>query len=1840
MVYDLGIIKRQRYVPSATSTLVGGTFTATYVNGVAYNTHIFTSSGILTATAAISSLEMLVVAGGGGGGSAGSASQDNRGGGGGAGGLLYSSTLTLTAANSYAVVVGAGGGNATNGGNSSFSLQSLTGATSVAFNGTTDYLSIPRLLDSTVDITIEAWIYLTGSIPANGAYILSQYVLAGVDRTLFIASTNFVMQFGGTSASGTTIIAPNRWYHIAWVRSGNGTNNWSQYVNGIRDAQLTYTGTYQNTPTTIGATTNLASTWFPGYITNIRVVKGTAVYTNNFTPSTIPLTAITNTVLLIAPTTSSTVPVDTAGGNTITIGGSPSINTMSPFNTIYLNSIGGGAGGVGPNAGAAGGSGGGGGAYLSAGNYAGGAGTAGQGNAGGLGGTDNATYRTGGGGGGAGAVGSPGSAGGGGGAGLPYTLAGALTYYAGGGGGGSSGAGGLGGGGAQGTAATTNTGGGGGGAGSATTVGFNGGSGIVIIRYLANPDSVPYDPNFKNNTLLLSNQSTVTNFVSDASTNTALITIAGDTRPYAFNPYNNGYYSMYSVAGITDYIYFPHSAGTDLTSGDFTVECWAYFPSTTAATTPASMINKSGQASVRIGAYTITYITNGWYFTTSNSNGGVTGQTYPFGSGSTATNTWLHFAATRSGTTVSTYLNGAVTSSTTQTTAIVDVGAFFTIANQYDGPSNGFIGYISNVRVVKGLAVYTGAFTPPTAPLSTTQPAGTNISAITTPGLVTLLTCQSNRFIDNSYNTVTNISAAMIAGAPQITPNAPFILPNNGAITRTPNSYSVKLNGSTDYLTVQYSTQHNLAANNFTIEAWIFPLSTATSYSGIINNWTTGGEFSFQMLNTRYLKFNYTNTSSGVSTISYVGTSQIVSLNTWNHVALVRNSATLQFYVNGVSDSTSYNIGTSTIYYYNLVTTDIRIGVGDGATAGTFFNGYISNLRLVNGTSIYSGFNLPTAALTATTATVLLTAQSTTVPVNNSTINTSTVVATGTPKAVDLNPLGYTTSPIRTDLGSGYFNGSTDYLVVPYSTSLLPVSGTNFTAECWVFHTGATAALQHFVGMNNSVIADWYIRNENGLWLCAIGGTSGTIGTVVANIWTHIAMVQQTNTLTAYLNGVLVLNLAISTWTNSLLPVTIGARSGTPDRLFSGYMSNVRIIRGQALYTTNFVVPTLPSTATASTQLLTLQTSVPSNNKSVFDYSPFGNKVTAFVTPAQGTFSPYGNNWSVYFGSTGNYLSGSNSIYNVSAATTAFTFECWVFPMGSGNLFAIGNGGAYGNTFGVGWTTNKFNIFGQNGVNATPVVLATTNTYLGGSWYHVAVAKTTGGVYTLYVNGTADGTTTYNAAALTAGTTFVINGNYDNNGIGNSGGSFQISNLRFMVGTVLYTSNFTIPKQPLNLAAGTSLLACASNRYIDISGVSTTTSLVVGGSPSVSRFTPYANQGYNKAVIGGSMYVGGSDYLLVPDTLVLNFGSSDFTVEVWYYPTTSTPTGNLFSKRSSTAVYAGTSIGMPTSLFPNMLATVNGTSWGINATSSVACTINSWNHLAYTRSGTTWRLFVNGVIGITQTLAGTIPTNASALSVAASAADGSTPISASYISDLRIIYGTALYTTNFNTALPTAPLKATPNTALLLNMTDAAIIDASMINNSITSASTKALATTIKKYNSSLMYFDGASGSTLSVPASPALNLATGDFTIEGWVYFSGTPSGVIIEKDGAYAVAYPQYEIYFGPNLTFVAGQGNQANTAATTYYGVTSLIAARWYHFAVLRTGTTIKMFLNGNLELSTTQGQPMVDGGRPLLFGVTTGNPYTYNTFYLDDFRITKGVARYITAFTPPTAPPKPR
>lgn len=1345
--------------------------------------------------------------------------------------------------------------------------------------------------------------------------------------------------------------------------------------------------------------------------------------------------------------------------------------------------------------------------------------------------------------------------------------------------------------------------------------------------------SVAADTYWKNTTLLLNGETTVTPFINDASTNSLALTIQGDTKPVLFNPYQGVYYSNY-FNGSTDYLTAPASAGWAFGSGDFTVECWVYFTSTPQTVTQFAII--ANQVSADNATWTLqTYNGN---FRWVHWSGGY----YITGSSTLVPNVWYHVAVARTGGVNRLFVNGVLDGSVT------GVQAYTTNAILYIGNGNGagyFPGYISNVRILKGTALYTSAFTPPTTPL--TAVANTQI-----------LTCQSNRFIDNS----TNAAVLTATGTPQISPNIPFTA--NSSYSTYGSAY---FDGTGDYLSRASSAPTQMGSSNFTTELWVYQTSIATNQCFYVQQ-------DASISNNTSLSYGIYCSTAGTITIvlaasssryDFSSTAGIISkINQWYHIALTRNGNVFTLYVNGVSVGTTtaaITLNTNALDYIGLY-------ANAGASDYQYTNGYISDFRIVKGTAVYTtAFTPPTSPLTAITNTQLLTLQYNGGANNYGIIDNSPFNNIITRNG---NATQGSFSPYSQTGWSTYFNGTSNWLAIPTSTNAQLSTG-NFTIEVWIYALASSGVIveQSVIDEGSGNNVGWILSltssgvqfsNASGTTYIAAGLPSGVASLV--NRWAHVALVRTSTTnISIYVDG----QLYTSTSTNVDMNMAYNYRSDTPTLLgvhelqlagsyYNGYMSNFRMVKGTALYTTTFTPSTTPLTPISGTSILVCQ-----SNRHI-DNSPSNAAVGPSFggytggSPTINAFSPFGSiseaipqGYSVYFdGTNDNVTLASTTVLNIESVD--FTIEAWInmktMPTATSTT---GWGGDYNSWFVIYERSGGGTAGWQFRVGATLLTLGGdgdssicwgTHGMSAGTWYHVAVSRQSG-TYKLFVNGTSLSLTTQAVSMGTSGPYYI--GSEDTSGANFNG---YISNLRVIKGTALYTSAFTPSTTPLTTtsqgatASQVSLLTCQSNVIIDNSLNALTIS--TGGKVKPKPYNPFgytaqSATSYTPNLHGGSAYFDGTgDYLTVPTTTQLNFSSGDFTVEAWVYPNSISNDWFIISATGSGGFFFG-------------LAATYGYGWGRNATAwdyRVAGyeKINIWQHIAVTRSGTSMKLFVNGTqIGTTQTVSTAYDLSTTSTTIGS---QGTTYYLNGYISDLRVIKGTAVYISNF--VPPTQTLtnySTTYPSSLLLNFNNGGIIDQHS-SNVLENVNGPQLSTAVKKYNNGSLSFSSASSQYLfMLNRSSAFIFASGDFTIELWVNISDTTARKYILGPGTDTASHYKgfgLEIWNQQLCMWASSNGTswdllECDTSANR--GSTLLSSGTWYHIAVTRNGNTYRSFINGTVEKTfTVSGSIYSDITIPYNIGRTayTGGNFYYNG-YMDDLRITKGYARYTSNFTAPTS-----
>jgi len=182
----------------------------------------------------------------------------------------------------------------------------------------------------------------------------------------------------------------------------------------------------------------------------------------------------------------------------------------------------------------------------------------------------------------------------------------------------------------------------------------------------------------------------------------------------------------------------------------------------------------------------------------------------------------------------------------------------------------------------------------------------------------------------------------------------------------------------------------------------------------------------------------------------------------------------------------------------------------------------------------------------------------------------------------------------------------------------------------------------------------------------------------------------------------------------------------------------------------------------------------------------------------------------------------------------------------------------------------------------------------------------------------------------------------------------------------------------------------------------------------------------------------------------------------------------------------------------------------------------------------------------------------------------------------------------------------------------------------VTAAGNAQISTTQSKYNGSAGYFDG-NGDTLTIPANTVFALGAGDFTIEGWFYSltSGTSVRGMIDfrtaTTGTNGLMLRENDNGF---LVYL----NSAILLSTA----TGRVANQWQHVALVRQGTTVTLYVNGVSQTTATSSTNLTDNIMRISgFVDTQSSVYAYNG-YIDELKITKGVARYTSAFTSPPIP----
>jgi hypothetical protein len=836
---------------------------------------------------------------------------------------------------------------------------------------------------------------------------------------------------------------------------------------------------------------------------------------------------------------------------------------------------------------------------------------------------------------------------------------------------------------------------------------------------------------------------------------------------------------------------------------------------------------------------------------------------------------------------------------------------------------------------------------------------------------------------------------------------------------------------------------------------------------------------------------------------------------------------------------------------------------------------------------------------------------------------------------------------------SVFFNGSTDYLTLPNTVT---VGSDVYTLEGWFYASVVSSAEIPIVKLHNSTqtidirIVSSKLQGRINTSSTIVGGDT----TINANQWYHFALVKESGgTAKLYINGVAESTTATdSTTYGSFTTPRVGANQ-VPSLYFGGWISNVRLLRGTALYTTNFTPPTSALTAITNTTFLVCQSSSATTDNSANAYTITQNgtptptsgaiSLTRSGNPGQGTFSPFSEPagyWSTYLNGSSILSFAANSNYLI--GTQNFTVECWAFINSTGSIQGLVTSHQTGGMFQF-YVTAGRNVFAavnvDGGATSGYTNLTSSGTITNGTWNHLALVRN-GTEVAIYINGVKDS----NTVTLSAGTNI---GSYGGNKaiyIGSSADQGNkllghISNVRYVVGNAVYTSNFTPPTSPLTAVSGTQILTCQDNRFKDNSTNAYTVAFV--SAPAISPFSPFTpTSKYNPTNNGGSLFFNGTtDYARVP-VAVTNFGlgTGDWTVEYWVYFNSVSAGCGVVDFRTSGGGASQTKV-------TTYLSAASTFSFYAGGAVRISHTVipNQWYHVAVVRSSGLTKFYLNGA-SAAATYTDTIDYTSSAQMTIGCYGDSlGSGFFPGYVSDVRVTKS-AVYTNNFTP--PTQPLE-TSTSSFLLKTTNGKVIDQTG-NMSIATVSTAKLSTTQSKFGGTGITFNGSSdylalSAFNNVQANiPALHLGASNFTIEGWVYptsFAATKTIFFINGLGT-AFAGLRLDITTSGTLQLlvsVSGSAWAINYTAPS----PALTSNAWNHVAIVRSGSNFYIFINGSQAGATqTNSSGLYAGNGFNLIGAILNT--TYQQFfvgYMDELRFTR-YARYTTNFTPQTAPYKDR
>ena len=418
--------------------------------------------------------------------------------------------------------------------------------------------------------------------------------------------------------------------------------------------------------------------------------------------------------------------------------------------------------------------------------------------------------------------------------------------------------------------------------------------------------------------------------------------------------------------------------------------------------------------------------------------------------------------------------------------------------------------------------------------------------------------------------------------------------------------------------------------------------------------------------------------------------------------------------------------------------------------------------------------------------------------------------------------------------------------------------------------------------------------------------------------------------------------------------------------------------------------------------------------------------------------------------------------------------------------------------------------------------------------------------------------------------------------------------------------------------------------FAEAEGIDSSTTLLLhmDGSDASTTFTDSSDSGHTVTVggdtqidtaqseFGGAsgLFDGNNDTLEISHATDFDFGTGDFTIDLWIRP--SSLTGEIMDDLDDDIEFFLDGSG----------DIVFNDSSGDEVLCSAAISVNTWQHVAVVRSGSTVTMYIDGTsCGSDADMTSNYDLNG--WHIGNYVVDNTLDYSG-HIDELRFSVGVARWTSNF-----TAPSSAysvdggNDDDVVLLVHGDGSdastsFPDSSASGHTVTAGGDAQVDTAQSKFGTASALFDGTDDN-LAVTHATDFDFS-GDFTIDAWIRPASTNGTLYTDSS--------EVGVFF-----YLADDGG---TADLVFENVSSSILAvcdkavstgSWQHVAVVRSGSTVTLYVDG-ISCGTDSTASTAIDISGIYIGQLTGLDYSG---HIDEFRVSKGVARWTSNFTPPTA-----